>query len=74
MSKGRTTGDRLDGVEPDPSKVKMGKPQILTPEQQDEVMEATLNGLSEKKIKAMITRFVKKSPNGSVDSSHLSFR
>lgn len=58
MSKGRTTGDRLDGGEPDPSKVKKGKPQILTPEQQDEVMEATLNGLSEKKIKALISKML----------------
>ena len=60
MSKGRTTGDRLDGNEknPDPSKVKMGKPQILTPEQQDKVLQAVLNGLSEKKIKALISKML----------------
>ena len=62
MSKGRTTGDSLDGGEPDPSKVKMGKPQILTPEQEDKVMEAVLNGLSEKKIKALIARAGLKAP------------
>ena len=60
MSKGRTTGDRLDGGEknPDPSKVKKSEPEKLTPEQQDKVMEAVLNGLSEKKIKALISKML----------------
>ena len=60
MSKGRTTGDRLDGNEknPDPSKGERGEPEILTPEQEDKVLQAVLNGLSEKKIKALISKML----------------
>lgn len=60
MSKGRTTGDNMDGNERDPSK-QLGpdsKPVKLTPEQEDAILEATLNGLSEKKIKALISKML----------------
>lgn len=60
MSKGRTTGDRLDGITPnkDDSAQPAGKPVKMTPEQEDKIMEAVLNGLSEKKIKALISKML----------------
>lgn len=50
----------MDGNERDPSK-QLGpdkKPVKMTPEQEDKVMEAVLNGLSEKKIKALISKML----------------
>lgn len=46
MSKGRTTGDRLDGVK------------VKEDGQEDKILDATLNGLSEKKIKALISKML----------------
>ncbi len=62
MAKGRTTGDRLDGITPnkDDSAQPPRKPVKMTPEQEDEILRAVLNGLSEKKIKAMIARLGQK--------------
>ena len=50
----------MDGNERDPSK-QLGpnsKPVKMTPEQEDAILEATLNGLSEKKIKALISKML----------------
>jgi hypothetical protein len=60
MSKGRTTGDRLDGVKVNPNDKEEtpNKPVKLTPEQEDEVLKGVLNGLSEKKIKALISKML----------------
>lgn len=60
MNKGRTTGDNLDGNERDPDKCvgPDSKPVKLTPEQEDEILQATLKGLSEKKIKALISKML----------------
>lgn len=63
MSKGRTTGDNLDGGERNPKKWNdkpNSKPSKIAPEQEQKVYDAILNSAPEKKIKAMITRFVKK--------------
>jgi hypothetical protein len=60
MTKGRTTGDNMDGNERDPKK-QVGpnsKPVELTQEQEDAILEATLKGLSEKKIKALISKML----------------
>jgi hypothetical protein len=60
MTKGRTTGDNMDGNERDPKK-QVGpnsKPAELTQEQEDAILEATLKGLSEKKIKALISKML----------------
>lgn len=58
MAKGRTTGDRLDGITPNkddsaqpPSKPVNSKPVKMTPEQEDEILQAVLNGLSEKRLR-----------------------
>lgn len=60
MSKGRTTGDRLDGVKvkEDGKEETPQKPVHMTKEQEDEILEATLQGLSEKKIKALISKML----------------
>jgi DNA-binding transcriptional regulator YhcF (GntR family) len=60
MSKGRTTGDRLDGVKvkEDGKEETPQKPVHMTKEQEDEILEATLKGLSEKKIKALISKML----------------
>lgn len=60
MSKGRTTGDRLDGVKvnEDGKEETPQKPVQMTKEQEDEILEATLKGLSEKKIKALISKML----------------
>jgi hypothetical protein len=60
MTKGRTTGDRLDGIKVNPSNKdeSPSKPLKLTTEQEDEILNATLNGLSEKKIKALISKML----------------
>lgn len=60
MSKGRTTGDRLDGVKvkEDGKEEAPQKPVHMTKEQEDEILEATLKGLSEKKIKALISKML----------------
>lgn len=61
MSKGRTTGDNLDGGERNPEKWNdkpNSKPSKITPEQEQKVYDAILNGASEKKIKAMIEKML----------------
>lgn len=60
MTKGRTTGDRLDGIKVNPSNKdeSPSKPLKLTTEQEDKILDATLNGLSEKKIKALISEML----------------
>ena len=65
MSKGRTTGDRLDGANPnpDPNKGKRGEPVNLTPEQEDKVLQAALKGVSEKEIKALISKLMREGDN-----------
>jgi hypothetical protein len=63
MSKGRTTGDNMDGNERDPKK-QVGpdsKPMNLTDEQKDKILEATLNGVSAKDIKALISKLMRES-------------
>ena len=50
----------MDGNERDPKK-QVGpnsKPAELTQEQEDAILEATLKGLSEKKIKALISKML----------------
>jgi len=53
MAKGRTTGDRLDGItlNKDVSAQPPSKPVKMTPEQEDEILQAVLNGLSEKRLR-----------------------
>ncbi len=61
MSKGRTTGDNLDGNERNPEKwvdKPSGEPKKITPEQEQKVYDAILKGASEKKIKAMIEKML----------------
>jgi hypothetical protein len=61
MTKGRTTGDRLDGANPnpEPQKGKQGEPVKLNEKQEDEVLQAVLKGVSEKKIKALIEKMLR---------------